>query len=78
MGHVEEFQLELKKIRMQFEVIRENEMENNEINGTVRSSSTTGMIYDKLANISSRFDNLWDGHQKVRKSLICCKANFHC
>ncbi|UMM18687.1 hypothetical protein L5515_014634 [Caenorhabditis briggsae] len=65
MGHVEAFQLELKTIRMQFEVIQENEMERNETNRTMKTGSTTGMIYDKLANISSRFDLLWDGHQKA-------------
>lgn len=69
MGHVEDFQIELKTIRMQFEVIRESEMENEERNGTVRTGSTTGMIYDKLANISSRFDLLWDGFQKNSMSM---------
>ncbi|UMM18688.1 hypothetical protein L5515_014634 [Caenorhabditis briggsae] len=69
MGHVEAFQLELKTIRMQFEVIQENEMERNETNRTMKTGSTTGMIYDKLANISSRFDLLWDGHQKNSMSM---------
>lgn len=69
MGHVEEFQLELKTIRMQFEVLRENEMDNDDRNGTVRSGSTTGLIYDQLANISSRFDLLWDGFQKNSMSM---------
>ncbi|EFO91517.1 hypothetical protein CRE_12000 [Caenorhabditis remanei] len=69
MGNVEDFQIELKTIRMQFEVIRENEIENEERNGTVRTGSTTGMIYDKLTNISSRFDLLWDGFQKNSMSM---------
>ncbi|CAL2032282.1 unnamed protein product [Caenorhabditis brenneri] len=69
MGHIEEFQLELKAIRMQFEVIRENEMESGETNGTVKNGSTTGMIYEKLANISSRFDLLYDGFQKNSMSM---------
>ncbi|KAF1766185.1 hypothetical protein GCK72_006141 [Caenorhabditis remanei] len=69
MGNVEDFQIELKTIRIQFEVIRENEIENEERNGTVRTGSTTGMIYDKLANISSRFDLLWDGFQKNSMSM---------
>uniref|UniRef100_A0A1I7UUC6 Uncharacterized protein n=1 Tax=Caenorhabditis tropicalis TaxID=1561998 RepID=A0A1I7UUC6_9PELO len=69
MGEVEEFQSELKSIRMQFEVIRENEIENNETNGTMKNGSTTGMIYDKLANISSRFDLLYDGFQKNSMSM---------
>lgn len=68
MEHVEEFQLELKTIRMQFEVIQESEM-GNETNGTVKSGSTTGMIYEKLANISSRFDLLYDGFQKNSMSM---------
>lgn len=68
-GNVEEFQLELKTIRMQFEVVKENEMESIDSNGTTKTGSTTGMIYDKLANISSRFDLLWDGFQKNSMSM---------
>lgn len=68
MGHIEEFQLELKTIRMQFEVIRESEME-GETNGTMKNGRTTGMIYEKLANISIRFDLLYDGFQKNSMSM---------
>lgn len=69
MGHVEEFQLELKTIRMEFEVIRESEIENSDTNGTAKSGRTTGMIYEKLANISSRFDSIYDGFQKNSMSM---------
>ncbi|CAI2345885.1 unnamed protein product [Caenorhabditis sp. 36 PRJEB53466] len=66
LENVQEIQLELRRVRMQFEVIREGEMERSE-NGT--RGSTTEMIYDKLANISGRFDVLSDGFQKNSMSM---------
>uniref|UniRef100_A0A8R1HR75 Uncharacterized protein n=1 Tax=Caenorhabditis japonica TaxID=281687 RepID=A0A8R1HR75_CAEJA len=66
--NVRDVQLELEKLRMQFDVIRENEMERSETNET-RGYSTTDLIYDRLANISSRFEILSDGFLKNSMSM---------
>ncbi|CAB3403863.1 unnamed protein product [Caenorhabditis bovis] len=67
-SHMHELDLEVRKLRMQLDFYREND-ENNHNNTMNSTKPVTALIYDQIGSMSSKFQNVQSGFQRISLSM---------